>query len=159
MDKRGPLTSPADRDHCLQYIVTVALLHGNLTAEHYQDAAAADARIDQLRDKMVVREDPRYSRDYLHPDKRSIANRIEVLFEDGSNSDSVEVEFPLGHRRRRSESLIPLQEKFRQNASTCFASARVDRLLALMIDDPTFPELRVSEFMDLFASHGPIHFA
>lgn len=159
IDKRGPLTSPADRDHCLQYIVAVALLHGNLTAEHYQDAAAADARIDQLRDKMVVREDPRYSRDYLHPDKRSIANRIEVLFDDGSNNDCIEVEFPLGHRRRRSESLIPLQEKFRQNVSKCFASSRVDRLLALMIDDPAFPELRVSEFMDLFTSHGPIHLA
>ncbi len=155
IDKRGPLTSPADRDHCLQYIVAVALLHGNLTAEHYQDTAAEDVRIDQLRDKMVVMEDPRYTHDYLHPDLRSIANRVEVLFEDGTSSGCVEVEFPLGHRRRRSESLIPLQSKFRENAATCFAPSRVDALLTLMLEEPVFPDMRVSKFMDLLTLTAP----
>ncbi len=148
IDKKGPLANPADRDHCLQYIVAAALLHGDLTSEHYQDQAAADRRIDQLRGKMVVLEDPRYTRDYLDPGLRSIANRIQILFEDGSASDAIEVEFPLGHRRRRSEAIDPLKSKFRQNAGTCFTPARVDALLQLMIDEPTFPEMRVSQFMD-----------
>jgi 2-methylcitrate dehydratase len=148
IDKRGPLTNPADRDHCLQYIVAAALLHGDLTSEHYQDRAAADPRIDQLRDKMVVSEDPRYSSDYLDPGLRSIANRIGVLFKDGSASDVIEVEFPLGHRRRRSEARVPLETKFRHNAGTCFTASRVDALFSLMVEDPSFFEMRVSEFMD-----------
>jgi 2-methylcitrate dehydratase len=148
IDKRGPLRNPADRDHCLQYIVAAALLHGDLTSEHYQDLAAADPKIDQLRDKMVVNEDPRYSRDYLNPGLRSIANRIQVLFKDGSSSEVVEVEFPLGHRRRRSEARTPLATKFRHNASTCFAATRVEALLSLMVKDPSFFEMRVSQFMD-----------
>jgi len=148
IDKRGPLTNPADRDHCIQYIVAAAMLHGDLTSEHYQDLAAADPRIDRLRDKMVVHEDSRYSRDYLDPGLRSIANRIQVLFEDGSTSDVMEVEFPLGHRRRRSEARSPLESKFRHNAGTCFTQSRVDSLLHLMVNDPAFLEMRVSQFMD-----------
>jgi 2-methylcitrate dehydratase len=151
IDKRGQLFNPADRDHCLQYIVAAALLHGDLTSEHYQDSAAADPRIDQLRDKMVVCEDPRYSKDYLDPELRSIANRIQVLFNDGTSTDEVEVEFPLGHRRRRIEARAPLETKFRHNAATCFSASRVDSLLRLMVDDPSFFELRVSQFMDLCA--------
>ncbi len=148
IDKRGPLANPADRDHCLQYIVAAALLHGGLTAEHYQDLAAADPRIDLLRETMVVCEDPRYTRDYLDPDLRSIANRIQVLFNDGTASDEIEVEFPLGHRRRRSEARVPLEVKFRHNAGTCFADSRVETLLRLMVEDPAFIEMRVSQFMD-----------
>ena len=152
IDKRGPLSNPADRDHCLQYIVAAALLHGDLTAEHYQDTAAADPRIDRLRARMVVTEDPRYTRDYLDPGLRSIANRIQVLFDDGSSSAVIEVEFPLGHRRRRSESRVPLETKFLHNAGTCFASARVAALLRLMVEDPSFMEMRVSQFMDQCAA-------
>lgn len=148
IDKRGPLANPADRDHCLQYIVAAALLHGGLTAEHYQDLAAADPRIDLLRETMVVCEDPRYTRDYLDPDLRSIANRIQVLYNDGTASDEIEVEFPLGHRRRRSEARVPLEVKFRHNAGTCFADSRVETLLRLMVEEPAFSELRVSQFMD-----------
>jgi 2-methylcitrate dehydratase len=148
IDKRGPLSNPADRDHCLQYIVAAALLHGDLTAEHYQDMAAADPRIDRLRENMVVTEDPRYTRDYLDPGLRSIANRIQVLFNDGTSSDVIEVEFPLGHRRRRSEARVPLETKFRHNASRCFAASHVDTLLRLVVEDPTFIEMRVSQFMD-----------
>jgi 2-methylcitrate dehydratase len=148
IDKRGPLTNPADRDHCLQYIVAASLLHGDLTSEHYQESAASDLRIDRLRDKMVVREDPRYSRDYLDPELRSISNRIQVFFKDGTTSDAIEVEFPLGHRRRRSEARGPLETKFRHNAGTCFDGSRVEALLHTIVKDPQFLEMRVSHFMD-----------
>jgi 2-methylcitrate dehydratase len=90
----GPLHNPADRDHCLQYMVAIGLIHGALTAEHYEDAVAADPRIDQLRDRMEVVENPQYTRDYLDPAKRSIANAIQVFFEDGTRSERVEVEYP-----------------------------------------------------------------
>lgn len=151
IDKKGPLKNPADRDHCLQYIVAVSLLHGDLTSDHYEDAAAADPRIDQLRSKMVVLEEPRYSRDYLDLDIRSISNRLQVYFRDGTTTEAVEVEFPLGHRRRRTAAIGPLKEKFRENARTCFDSSRVDRLLRWFDDGDELAEMRVSEFMDRFA--------
>ena len=152
IDKQGPLANPADRDHCLQYIVAAALLYGDLTAEHYQDSSASDPRLNQLRDKMVVREDPRYSRDYLDPDLRSIANRIQVFYRDGTASDCVEVEFPLGHRRRRIEAHSPLKSKFRHNVGTCYAAERTEALLHLMVEDLSFPEMRVSKFLDRLAT-------
>src|SRR5207249_8360703 len=100
IDKTGPLNNPADRDHCIQYMVAVPLIHGTLTAEHYEDEAARDPRIDALRQKMEVVELPRYSADYLDPDKRSIANAIQVFFADGSKTDRVEGEYRTGPRRR-----------------------------------------------------------
>src|SRR5207302_2694866 len=103
IDKTGPLYNPADRDHCLQYMTAVALIFGTLTAEHYEDAIAQDPRIDALRMKIVVQEDPRYTREYLEPDKRSIANAVKVFFTDGTSSSKIEVEYPIGHRRRRTE--------------------------------------------------------
>ena len=109
ISKSGPLYNPADRDHCLQYIVAVPLIFGTLTADHYEDAIARDARIDALREKMQVVEDPRYTCEYLDPDKRSIANAVQVFFKDGTATAKVEVEYPLGHRRRRAEG-IPLPE-------------------------------------------------
>jgi 2-methylcitrate dehydratase len=151
IDKSGPLSNPADRDHCIQYIVAAALLHGDLKSEHYQDSAAADPRIDQLRDKIIVHEDTRYSRDYLDPDLRSIANRIQVVFNDGTSTDTIEVEFPLGHRRRRSQAIEPLRKKFRDNAGSRFPMSLVNALLHLTIEDPLFFEMRVSQFMDRFA--------
>ncbi|MGN6547431.1 MAG: bifunctional 2-methylcitrate dehydratase/aconitate hydratase [Aureliella sp.] len=151
IDKKGPLNNPADRDHCLQYIVAVSLLHGDLTSDHYEDAAAADPRIDQLRSKMVVLEEPRYSRDYLDLDIRSISNRLQVYFRDGTTTEAVEVEFPLGHRRRRSAAIGPLKEKFRENASTCFDDSRVASLLRWFEDGDELAEMRVSEFMDRVA--------
>ena len=120
IDKTGPLTNPADRAHCLQYMVAVALVYGKLTADHYEDAVAADPRIDSLRDMMVVLEDPQYSRDYLDPEKRSIANAVQVRFRDGAATDKVAVEYPLGHRRRRSEAIPLLVEKFAANLATHF---------------------------------------
>ncbi len=151
IDKKGPLANPADRDHCLQYIVAVAMLHGDLNSEHYEDDAASDPRIDQLRRKMVVVEDPRYSNDYLNPDLRSISNRIQVHFTDGTATDAIEVEFPLGHRRRRAESLPPLEAKFRHNAGTRFPSPRVDAICKMFDAKQSIEELRVSHFMDQFA--------
>ena len=151
IDKKGPLANPADRDHCLQYIVAVAMLHGDLNSEHYEDVAASDPRIDQLRQKMVVVEDPRYSNDYLDADLRSISNRIQVHFTDGTATDAFEVEFPLGHRRRRAESLMPLEAKFRHNAGTRFPSPRVDAIFKMFDAKQSLEELRVSHFMDQFA--------
>src|SRR5690349_200640 len=101
IDKTGPLYNPADRDHCLQYMAAVGLIFGELTADHYENAIAVDSRIDFLRSKMQVREDPRYSREYLEPDKRSISNAVQVFFTDGTATENVEVEYPVGHRRRR----------------------------------------------------------
>ena len=151
IDKKGPLLNPADRDHCIQYIVAVALLHGDLNSEHYEDTAAADPRIDQLRHKMVVVEDSRYTRDYLAQDLRSISNRIEVQFADGTSTQSIEVEFPLGHRRRRAESLGPLEAKFRHNAGTRFTKSRVDEIFKSFQATDRLLDMRVSHWMDLFA--------
>ena len=128
-----PLHNPADRDHCLQFIVAAGLIHGTITADHYQDAAAADPRIDVLRARMEVVEEPRYSRDYLDPDKRSIANAVQVFFRDGSATERVEFEYPLGHRRRRKEAAPHLVEKFRANACTRLPAARVAELLRRLV--------------------------
>jgi 2-methylcitrate dehydratase len=139
IDKVGPLHNPADRDHCLQYVTVVALLHGDLTDEHYEDAAAADPRIDALRARCVVREEPRYSRDYLDPDRRSIANAVRVVFRDGSATERVEVEYPLGHPRRRAEAAGPLRAKLVANVGPEQAG--------LLADDPALPELPVRELV------------
>jgi 2-methylcitrate dehydratase len=140
IDKTGPLHNPADRDHCLQYVTVVALLHGELTDAHYEDAAAADPRIDALRARCVVREEPRYSRDYLDPERRSIANAVRVVFADGSSSERIEVEYPLGHPRRRAEAAAPLRAKLAANVSA--------ELAALLLDDPALPALPVRELVE-----------
>ncbi|MCS7044781.1 MAG: bifunctional 2-methylcitrate dehydratase/aconitate hydratase [Gemmataceae bacterium] len=148
ISKTGPLHNPADRDHCLQYIVAAALLHGALTADHYEDAAAADPRLDLLRAKMQVVEDPRYTREYLEPDKRSIANAVQVFFDDGTATAKVEIEYPLGHRRRRVEGLPLLREKFRANAARSFSRQRAAELEALCLDRSRLEALPVSTFLD-----------
>lgn len=150
ISKTGPLNNPADRDHCLQYIVAVALLHGALDADHYEDAAATDPRIDRLRQQMEVVEQPRYSRDYLDPDKRSIANAVQVYFSDGSVTERVEIEYPLGHRRRRAEAVPLLREKFRHNAESRFAPHRVAAMLDRYFDTAEIDGLAVSEFINQF---------
>ncbi|NNC87658.1 MAG: bifunctional 2-methylcitrate dehydratase/aconitate hydratase [Akkermansiaceae bacterium] len=152
ISKTGPLHNPADRDHCLQYMVAVALVHGNLTAGHYQDEAAADPRLDALREKMEVREEPRYSTDYLDPEKRSISNAVEVFFEDGSSTGKVEVEYPLGHRRRRKDGIPQLMEKFEANLRTRFDGAQAARIVDLAGDPAALAALPVAEFGDLLAA-------
>jgi len=145
--KSGALNNPADRDHCLQYMVAVALIHGQLTADHYEADAAAHPIIDQLRQKMTVVEEPAYSRDYLAPDKRSIANAIQIWFADGTASPRVEIEYPLGHRRRRLESLPALLDKFRQNTTARLRD--VDSMVSLFQDPERLDELPVDDFMNL----------
>jgi 2-methylcitrate dehydratase len=146
IDKKGPLHNPADRDHCLQYMTAIGLIFGDLTADHYEDKVARDPRVDALRAKMVVQEEPRYSREYLEADKRSIANAIQVFFTDGSSTRKVEVEYPVGHRRRRVEGLPLLRKKFLENAGTRFPPNRV-ALLGALFDQPAFGSLPVHDFM------------
>jgi 2-methylcitrate dehydratase len=150
IDKAGPLQNPADRDHCLQYITAVALLHGDLTADHYEDAAAADPKIDFLRGKMRVVEEPRYTRDYLDPEKRSIANSVQVIFQDGSQTPKIEIEYPLGHRRRRAEAIPKLQEKFRENAGTRFPAQRAEQWVTLFADAARLDAMRVDDLLSQF---------
>jgi 2-methylcitrate dehydratase len=150
IDKKGPLHNPADRDHCLQYMAAVGLLHGRLTAEDYEDAAASDPRIDALRARMSVAEDARYSREYLEAGKRSIANAVQVIFRDGSSTEKVEVEYPVGHRRRRAEGMPLLVQKARENLRTRFPAAQVESILQLCQDAARLEKMRVAEFVECF---------
>ena len=152
IDKTGPLHNPADRDHCLQYMTAIGLIFGTLTADHYEDAIAADPRIDALRAKMVVKEDPRYTREYLEADKRAIANAVQIFFRDGRATDKVEVEYPVGHRRRRAEGIPLLVEKFQANATTCFAPKRVGELLGLFQAAEELEQLPADDFVNRFTT-------
>jgi 2-methylcitrate dehydratase len=151
ISKSGPLHNPADRDHCLQYMVAVALLHGNLTADNYENDFAKDPRIDQLRNKMVVEEDKQYTTDYLDENKRSIANAIQIFFKDGSSTSKIIVEYPIGHRRRREEGIPFLFKKFEENMSTQFTAQQVQAFAALFKDQQKLEKMPVHELMDMFA--------
>jgi len=151
IDKTGPLANPADRDHCLQYMVATALVKGDLAAEDYEDEAAADPRIDALREKMHVVENQRFTRDYLDPEKRSIANAVCVVFRDGSSTGRVEVEYPLGHRRRRAEAAGLLRAKFECALATRFAPRTVEQILGLFDNPPKLAATPACEFLDLWA--------
>lgn len=150
IDKRGPLHNPADRDHCLQYMVAVPLIFGRLTASDYEDEVAADPRIDRLREKMEVVEDPQFSRDYLDPDKRSIANGVTVYFKDGTQAGEVVVEYPVGHRRRRSEGIPLLEAKFRANLARRFPPKQAAAIFSLCQDQKALEATPVHEFVDMF---------
>lgn len=150
IDKKGPLYNPADRDHCIQYMVAVPLIFGRLTAADYEDDVAADPRIDALRATMECVEDPQFSRDYLDPDKRSIANGITIEFADGRKTDEVVVEYPIGHRRRRREGIPLLVAKFETNLARRFPPKQRDAILALCMDPKKLEATPVNEFVDLF---------
>lgn len=152
IDKTGPLANPADRDHCLQYMTAVALLRGRLEAQDYEDEAAADPRIDALRARMEVRENPRFSRDYLDPDKRSIANVVQVFFRDGTATERIEVEYPLGHRRRRREALPLLRDKFARAIRAHLAPRRAEAILELADEAARLEAMPVDEFVELWVS-------
>jgi 2-methylcitrate dehydratase len=152
IDKTGPLSNPADRDHSLQYMVAVALLKGGLTPGDYEDEAAADQHIDELREKMQVVENQRFSRDYLDPEKRSIANALRVFFRGGAATERVEVEYPLGHRRRRAESFPLLRAKFERAVAARFAPQPVERILGLFDSAQKLAAKPVHEFMDLWVA-------
>lgn len=150
IDKRGPLHNPADRDHCLQYMTAIGLIFGELTADHYEDRIAADPRIDALRDRMVVQENRDYSLDYLDPQKRSIANAVQVFFKDGSSSENIVVEYPLGHRRRRTEGIPLLLEKFKRHLNHRFSTVQSERIVELCLDPQRLSQTPVHEFVDLW---------
>jgi 2-methylcitrate dehydratase len=150
IDKQGPLDNPADRDHCIQYMVAVPLIFGRLTAPDYEDAVAKDPRIDRLRAKMVCVEDKKFSQDYLDPDKRSIANAISVEFADGRRLKEVIVEYPIGHRRRRKEGIPVLVEKFKTNLARRFPAKQQRAILDLALDAAKLQATPVHDFVDLF---------
>lgn len=151
LDKSGPLYNFADRDHCMQYMIAIGMIFGNMTAAHYEDAIAADPRIDRLRAKMVLREDRGYSRDYLDPAKRTNSNSIKVHFKDGSTLPLSEVLYPLGHRRRRKEAIPVLMSKFEGNVARVFAPRHCDAILGVCLDQKRLEATPVDEFMGLLA--------
>jgi 2-methylcitrate dehydratase len=150
IDKRGPLHNPADRDHCIQYMTAIGLIFGTLTADHYEDEAARDSRIDRLRGTMKVEEEPRYSQEYLDPQKRSVANAVQVFFKDGTHTERVEVEYPIGHRRRRDEGVPLLWQKFETNVATRLSEAQVQTIVERCGELNGLQGMSVPEFVDLF---------
>lgn len=149
IDKRGPLHNPADRDHCLQYMIAVPLLFGRLTASDYEDNVASDPRIDVLRDKMETEEDTQFTTDYHDPEKRSIANALTITLNDGTILEEVEVEYPIGHRRRREEGIPVLIEKYKTNLTRVFASKQQAELLDVSLDRERLSALAIHEFVDM----------
>ncbi|WP_313952286.1 bifunctional 2-methylcitrate dehydratase/aconitate hydratase [Accumulibacter sp.] len=150
IDKAGPLHNPADRDHCLQYMVAFALIEGQLTAEAYEDEAAADARIDALRAKIEVIEEPAFSKDYLDPAKRSIANALQVFFSDGNCTTELVAEYPLGHRRRRAEGIPVLLEKFRRHLARRFSPEQQALIIESSLDVRGLGALAVNAYLDQY---------
>ena len=148
IDKKGPLNNPADRDHCIQYIVAIGLLYGTVTADHYEDMIAANPLIDQLRNKMEVVEDKRYSEDYLNPDKRSIANALQIKYRDGTETPKIEKEFPIGHRFRRDEGLPLLEQKFKANIATRFAKKQANQIYELFNNPVQLEQMSVLDFIN-----------
>ncbi|WP_438480224.1 bifunctional 2-methylcitrate dehydratase/aconitate hydratase [Oleiharenicola lentus] len=147
IDKSGPLHNPADRDHCLQYMTAIGLIFGELTADHYEENVASDPRIDALRTRMVVTEEKSYSKDYLDPEKRSIANAVQVFFKDGSKTEKIAVEYPIGHRRRRSEGIPVLQQKAHDAFAAHYSQEKAKHLMALFTDRAKLETMPVQEFV------------
>ncbi len=150
IDKKGPLDNPADRDHCIQYMVAVPIIFGRLTAADYEDDVAKDPRIDTLRDKIVCVEDPAFTRDYHDPEKRSIANGLTVELNDGTVLDEVVCEYPIGHKRRRQEGIPLLEAKFRTNLARRFPQKQQDAILAVSLDQQALEAMPVHEYVDLY---------
>ena len=150
IDKAGPLANYADRDHCLQYMVAVPLILGRLTAADYSDGVAADPRIDALRDRMMVRENEQFTRDYFDPDKRYIGNAVQVFFKDGSSTDRVSIDFPIGHRERRAEGMPVLMAKFEAAIRARLLAGNADKLMMLAGDPATLEATPITEFIALF---------
>ena len=151
ISKVGELNNPADRDHCLQYMVAIGLLKGDLVAEDYEDEVAQNPRIDELRSKMVVTENKKYSEDYLDPEKRSIANKLRVLFKDGSSTQEIEVEYPIGHRRRRNEGIPVLEKKFLSNLKTVFDDDKSEQIYKELLDFDKLTSMSVVDFQKLLS--------
>ncbi|MHB8846108.1 MAG: bifunctional 2-methylcitrate dehydratase/aconitate hydratase [Nitrospirota bacterium] len=150
IDKKGPLSNPADRDHCIQYMVAVPLIFGRLTAADYEDSVASDPRIDALRDKIFCTEDPQFTRDYHDPEKRSIANALTVELNDGTRLPEIVVEYPIGHRRRRREGMPVLVEKFKTNLARRFPQKQQKAILGVSLDRGRLDVMPVNEYVDMF---------
>ncbi|HXD06454.1 MAG TPA: bifunctional 2-methylcitrate dehydratase/aconitate hydratase [Burkholderiaceae bacterium] len=150
IDKKGPLNNPADRDHCIQYMVAVPLIHGRLTAADYEDEVAADKRIDALRDKIVCVEDKKFTKDYHDPEKRSIANALTVELKDGTKLKEVVVEYPIGHKRRRKDGIPLLEAKFRTNLARSFPKKQQDAILKVSLDQKALEAMPVNEYVDMY---------
>jgi len=151
ISKSGDLNNPADRDHCLQYMIAIGLIFGDLVAEHYEDDIADDPRIDALREKMIIKEDPRYTKEYLEADKRSIANKIQISFKDGSLTSAIEVEYPIGHKRRREEGIPILENKFKNNLLKIFDQKKVKKILSKCLNQDSLESMTVLEFQEMFS--------
>ena len=155
IDKTGVLDNPADRDHCMQYMLAVAMIQGDLVADFYEDSFhQQNPLIDVLRDKMVLKEDKRYSKDYLDDDKRSIANALQVFFKDRSQTDKVEVEYPVGHRNRRQKGIPLLERKFLNSLKSTYSKEHSDSIYSLCLDKEKIEQIPVNEFMDMFLIKG-----
>jgi len=152
IDKTGPLANPADRDHCIQYMVAIPLLFGRLTAQDYEDEVARDPRVDALRAKMQVRENPTFTQEYYAPDKRYIGNAVQVFFRDGSASRRVAVDYPIGHRKRRAEGMPVLMRKFEASVRAQFEDARARQIIERCSDRAGLEQLRADEFVSLLVS-------
>jgi 2-methylcitrate dehydratase len=150
IDKKGPLNNPADRDHCIQYMVAVPLLYGRLTAGDYEDVIAADPRIDALRDRISCVEDPQYTRDYHDPEKRSIANALTVTLKDGSVLPEIAVEYPIGHKRRRADGIPLLEAKFRTNLARRFPGKQQQAIFDVSLDQNLLESMPVHDYVDLY---------
>ena len=150
IDKTGPLANYADRDHCIQYMVAVPLIFGRLTADDYNDDVAGDPRIDALRAKMVVAENPQFTSDYFDPEKRYIGNSVRVFFKDGSSTDLVSIDYPIGHRRRRAEGIPVLMAKCEAALRGHLPAGQVDRIMALAADPAKMDSLPIDQFMNLY---------
>lgn len=151
ISKEGPLHNPADRDHCIQYMVAIGLLFGDLKAEHYEADVAEDPRVDALRAKMYVTENAEFTKDYLDPAKRSIANTLQVFFKDGTSTQAITVEYPIGHRRRRADGIPLLEKKFIHNLNTQFSNEKTQAIFALCDDAEKLKQTPVNVFMDMWA--------
>lgn len=150
IDKKGPLRNPADRDHTIQYMVAIPLIFGRLTARDYEDDIAADPRIDALREKMTCVEDPQFTKDYHDPEKRSIANAMTIIFKDGTATEEISIEYPVGHKRRREEGLPLLVKKYRTNLARIFAPEQQERIASLTLDYAKLSATPVNQVLDLF---------
>lgn len=149
ISKQGPLYNPADRDHCLQYMVAIGLIFGNLTAAHYEDDIACDPRIDLLRNKITIIEEPQFTLDYHDSNKRSIANALQIFFKDGSASPEILVEYPIGHKRRRQDGIPMLIEKFKRAIAAHYDKAHAEKIITTLLDKMTFEKMPVKDMMNL----------
>ena len=154
IDKTGPLANPADRDHCIQYMVAIPMIFGRLTAEDYEDAVALDPRVDALRGKMQVSENPTFTQEYYAADKRYIGNALQVFFHDGTSTPRVQVDFPIGHRKRRAEGMPMLVKKFDASVAAHFRPKQADRIRALFADPARLDALPVNELVAAMVTNG-----